>query len=308
MKRSLLYAALGAVTLFVLSLPSFAHAKLRVVTTTQDPAALTRAIGGERVSVVSLAKGDQDPHFLDAKPSYIMELNKADLVASIGLDMEIGYLPALLTGARNPGILPGQPGHLDLSTVITPMDVKPTADRSQGDVHPSGNPHYWLAPENGRLMARAIAARLAQLDPDGKDAYAANLAAFERELDAKKEEWAVKLAPLRGKPIVTFHASWTYFVNAYGIEVIAYVEPKPGIPPTARHSVDVIRAMEARGAKIILMEVFYDARAASLITRKVPGAKVVRVANSVGGVDGVKTYIDLIDHVVSKLAAAAAGG
>lgn len=292
-------------TFVALLAPAMAHAaKLRVVTTTQDPAALTRAIGGDRVSVTALAKGYQDPHFLDAKPSYMLELNRADLVECIGLELELGYLPSLLTGARNPKILPGQPGYLDLSTAITPLDVKATADRAHGDIHPQGNPHYWLDPENGRKMARAIAQRLGELDAAGKDVFAANLAAFEKELDAREAVWTARMAPLKDKPIVTFHASWTYFEKAYGLRVAAYVEPKPGIPPSANHTVDVIEKMKSSSAKILLVENFYDARVPKLIAGKV-GGKVVQVPNSVGGDDGVKTYFDLFDKITQALADAA---
>ena len=301
MKRLPLFAALVAAIL-----PGIAHAKkLRVVTTTQDPAAITRAIGGERVSVTPLAKGYQDPHFLDAKPSYMLELHRADLVEAIGLDLEVGYLSSLLSGARNPKILPGQPGFLDLSTAVTPLEVSASADRAQGDIHPSGNPHYWLDPENGRKMAKAIAGRLTALDPDGKEVFAANLAAFEKELDARLLVWKKRLAPLEGKPIVTFHSSWPYFARAFGIEVVAFVEPKPGIPPSANHTVEVIKRMEADGVKILLIENFYDARVPKLIASKTSGV-VVQVPNSVAGADGVTTYFDLFDSITKSLAEAAA--
>lgn len=301
MKRVSFFAVLATAIL-----PGIAHAKLRVVTTTQDPAAITRAVGGDRVSVTPLAKGYQDPHFLDAKPSYMLELNRADLVEAIGLELEIGYLPSLLSGARNPKILPGQPGFLDLSTAITPLEVSATADRSQGDIHPSGNPHYWLDPENGRKMARAIAERLTALDPAGKDAFAANLAAFEKDLDARLLVWNERMAPLKGKPIVTFHASWPYFARAFGIDVVAFVEPKPGIPPSANHTVEVIQRMQAGKVKILLIENFYDARVPKLIASKVSGT-VVKVPNSVGGDETVKTYFDLFDHITKALAEAATG-
>jgi zinc/manganese transport system substrate-binding protein len=299
MKRISFFAALA-----VALLPHIAHAKLRVVTTTQDPAAITRAIGGDRVSVTPLAKGYQDPHFLDAKPSYMLELNRADLVEAIGLELEIGYLPSLLAGARNPKVLPGQPGFLDLSTAITPLEVKPTADRSQGDIHPSGNPHYWLDPENGRKMAAAIAERLTALDASGKDVFTANLAAFNTELDARMLVWKDRMAPLKGKPIVTFHASWPYFARAFGVEVVAFVEPKPGIPPSANHTVEVIKRMQADNVKILLIENFYDARVPKLIASKVSGS-VVQVPNSVAGEDKVKTYFDLFDRITNALAEAA---
>lgn len=278
--------------------------KLNVVTTTQDPAALTRAIGGDRVNVKALAKGFQDPHFLDAKPTYMVDLNKADLFMVIGLDLEAGYAPNLIAGAHNDKIAPGQPGYLDLSTTVTPLEVVPVADRGQGDIHPAGNPHYWLDPENGRLMARGIAARLGQLDPEGKATYAANLAAFEKTLTAKEQEWSTRMAKLSGQPVITYHRSWSYFAARYKLAVADFVEPKPGIPPTPNHTLELIKLVQSKGIKVIVMEVFYDKRFPELIASK-SSAKVAAVPNSVGGTDKVVTYFDLFDTIVNTIATAA---
>lgn len=281
-----------------------AEAKLKVVTTTQDPAALTEAIGGDRVSVTALCKGYQDPHFLDAKPSFMVDLNRADLVESIGLELEVGYLPSLLAGARNNKLAPGQPGNLDLSQFITPLEVVAVADRGQGDIHPGGNPHYWLDPENARLMARGIAQRLSQLDPEGAATFQANLASFEAQLTAKEAEWAASLAPLSGKAIVTYHASWTYFAARYGLKVAAFVEPKPGIPPTPAHTLELMSLIPAQGVPLILMESFYDRRVPDVIAEKT-GVRVVSVPNSVNGDEGVDTYFKLMDRIVSDIVKAA---
>ena len=286
----------------LLAAPAFA--KLNVVTTTQDLGAITKAIGRDHIEVASLCKGYQDPHFIDAKPSYMLAINKADLVEAIGLDLEIGWLPPLLTGARNPRVLPGNPGFLDASTLIQPLDVVANADRSAGDVHPRGNPHYWLDPENGRAIARGIAQRLAELDPGGAATYAANLKTFESILDAREIEWATAMAPLAGKPIVAFHKSWTYFANRYQLDVVAFVEPKPGSQPTAQHTVDVIQIVRAKNVKVILMENFYDRRSPDQIASH-SDAKVVFVPNSVNGDEKVKTYFDLIDAVVAGITTAA---
>lgn len=280
-----------------------ALAKLNVVTTTQDPAAITRAIGGDRVNVKALAKGYQDPHFVDAKPTYMVDLNRADLFEIIGLDLEIGYAPSLITGAHNDKIKPGQPGYLDLSQFIHPLEVVAAADRGQGDIHPAGNPHYWLDPENGRLMARGIAARLTELDPEGKAAYSANLAAFEKTLTAKEDEWAKKLARLSGQPVITYHRSWSYFANRYKLAVVEFVEPKPGIPPTPGHTLELIKLVQSRGIKLILMELFYDKRYPELIASKTP-VKIAAVPNSVGGTEQVRTYFELFDAIVGAVSAA----
>jgi ABC-type Zn uptake system ZnuABC Zn-binding protein ZnuA len=291
--------------LAVLGVASPALAKLSIVSTTEDPAALARAIGGERVEVIALAKGFQDPHFLEAKPSYMVRLHQADLVLAVGLDLEAGYLGAILAGAHNDRIAPGQKGFLDLGTVIVPLEVLGEADRSQGDVHPNGNPHYWLDPENGRLMARAIAARLTELDSVGQSVYAANLATFEKALTAKETEWQQRLAVLSGQAIVTFHRSWSYFAKRYNLNVVDFIEPKPGIPPTPAHTLEVIKTIRERGVKIILLETFYDRRVADFIAQKT-GARVVAAANSVAGDDKVVTYFDLFDHIVAGLAPATA--
>ena len=283
-----------------------AQARLSVVTTTQDPAALVRAVGGDRVEVKALCKGFQDPHFLDAKPTFMVALNRADLFVVIGLDLEIGYAPSLISGSHNERIAPGQPGYLDLSQFIHPLEVIPVADRGQGDIHPNGNPHYWLDPENGRLMARGIAARLGELDPEGKAAYAKNLAAFEQALTAKEADWAARMKPLSGQPLVTFHKSWTYFNKRYNLEEAGTIEPKPGIPPTAQHTLEVIKLVEARKVKILLMENFYDRRMPDLIASKT-SAKVVQVPNSVGGEESVKTYFELFDRIVGSIETALRG-
>lgn len=282
-----------------------AAAKLNIVSTTEDPAAIARAIGGDRVDVAALAKGFQDPHFLEAKPSYMVRLNRADLVMVIGLELEAGYLSAILAGAHNDRIMPGQKGFLDLGGVIQPLEVASGADRSQGDIHPSGNPHYWLDPENGRLMARAIAARLSDLDTAGKATYAANLAAFENALSLHEVEWQKRMLPLSGQAIVTFHRSWSYFAKRYNLAVVDFIEPKPGIPPTPAHTLEVIKTVQARSVKVILMETFYDRRVADFIADKTH-AHVVAVASSVGGDDKVTSYIDLFDTITNSLAQALA--
>ncbi len=284
-----------------------AHAKLNIVATTQDPAAIANAIGGDRVSVTALCKGRQDPHFLDAKPSFMLAINHADLVMAIGLEFEIGWLPALLTGARNPAVAPGSPGFLDLSSLIVPLDVSSGADRSLGDVHPLGNPHYWLDPENGRAMAKGIASRLTALDPSGAATYAANLKTFETTLDAKEQRWSAAMAPLAGTPIVTFHKSWPYFAKRYQLNVVDFVEPKAGSQPTAQHTVAVIQTVLQKNVKVILMENYYDRRSPDQIAEH-SKAKVVFVPAMVAGDDKIVTYFDLFDAIVAGVSTAAAGG
>jgi len=286
--------------LFLLNLPVAAAKKLNVVTTIEDAAAITRAIGGERVKVTALAKGYQDPHYIDAKPSYMLLLNRAVLVEIVGLDLEIGYLPGLLEGARNARIQVGQTGHLDLSGVITPLGTKGVADRARGDIHPSGNPHYWLDPENGRLMARAIADRLTLLDPEGQALFRTNLSHFEKTLDEKMVEWSDRSSSFASSPIITYHSSWDYFAARFHLQVVGHVEAKPGVPPSPSHTVELIRLAQSKQVPVILMESFYDQRIPQLIASKT-GAKVVAVPNSVGGEKSVVTYFDLFDTIIGAL-------
>jgi zinc/manganese transport system substrate-binding protein len=283
-----------------------ALAALRIVSTTQDPASIAKAIGGDRVEVKALAKGFQDPHFLDAKPTFMVELNRAQLLLAVGLDLEAGYLGALISGSHNDKLAVGSPGFLDCSSFITPLEVVAQADRSQGDIHPAGNPHYWLDPENGRLMARGIAQRLTELDPEGKAAYAAGLAAFEKKLTDKEAEWAKAMAPLAKANVVTYHKSWTYFAKRYRLEVLDFVEPKPGIPPTPQHTLEIIKLALAKNVRLVLMENFYDVRPARLIESKTK-AKVAVVPNSVGGVDEAKDYFSLFDTIIGNIVKATAG-
>jgi ABC-type Zn uptake system ZnuABC Zn-binding protein ZnuA len=317
-------------------------AKLRVLTTTSDLASLAEAVGGQLVEVQSLAKGRQDPHFIDAKPSHMLEAHRADLFIRIGLDLEIGYEPLILQGARNPKILVNARGHLDASEGILPLEVpRGDVDRSLGDVHPKGNPHYWLDPGNGRIIAGTIARRLAALDPANAAAYEQHLQAFHSALDramfgpdltaqvpsgalwehqsrgdlldwlrglGKAEAlsgWTGRMAPCRGARLVTFHRSFAYFARAFGLEVIDQLEPKPGIPPSPSHLADVIRKMQAQQVRVILQEPYYDPKASRLIAAKT-GAVVVTVSNSVGGDERIADYIGLLDQMVNQVSAALA--
>jgi zinc/manganese transport system substrate-binding protein len=287
----------------LVGLPAAAGAKVRVVTTLQDFAALATAVGGDRVETFALAKGYQDPHFVDAKPSFVLQLSKADLVIAAGLELEIGYLPPLLDQSRNAKIRPGGPGYLDASAGCEILQ-RPTAQvtRAMGDVHPYGNPHYWTDPENGRVIARAIAARLAQLDPAGKAAYTANLAAFEQRLTAKEKEWQAKMAPYAGTQVVTFHESWPNFAKRFQLQVVGNVEPKPGIPPSPTHTLEIINLITAQKVPMILVEPYFDLKTPKFIGGKT-GAAVVVLYPSVGGVPAIPDYLSLFDKNLDAIVA-----
>jgi zinc/manganese transport system substrate-binding protein len=293
---------LAALAALLALAPAAAEARLRVVSSIATLGSLAREVGGERIQVESLAKGYQDPHFVEPKPSLMLVLNRADLVLYVGLDLEIGWLPPLLLGARNPRIQAGEPGNLDCSQAIPLLDLPTTkVDRSMGDVHPQGNPHYWLPPANAKLVARAIAARLTQLDPDGKEAYAGNLASFEGRVGLKEREWVPLLVQLRGTKVATYHKSWSYVSKWLGLVEVGYVEPKPGIPPDPSHLAQLIATLQREGAKLLLVEDFYNLQISRLVAQKA-GARLLELPTDVGAVPEVTDWFQLADLVVRRLA------
>jgi ABC-type Zn uptake system ZnuABC Zn-binding protein ZnuA len=303
--RLLAAAGLAAFAgLAALAGPAAAAAKVRVVTSLQDFASITAAIGGDRVDTFALAKGYQDPHFVDAKPSFVLQLSRANLLEVAGLELEIGYLPPLIDQSRNNAIHPGSPGYLDLSSGCDILQ-RPTqvVTRAMGDVHPYGNPHYWTDPENGRVMARAIAARLAELDPAGAAAFSKNLAAFEARLTAKEKEWDAKMAPYAGTRVVTFHESWPNFAKHFKLAIVGTVEPKPGIPPTPSHTLDIINLILAQKVPVILVEPYFDHKTPNYIAQKT-GAKVLLFYPSVGGIPAITDYFALFDTDVDAFVTA----
>ena len=304
MKKAL--AVLGAALAFAFSTPAFA-ARLNVVSTLQDFASIADSIGGNRVETYALAKGYQDPHFVEAKPSFIVRLSRADLLIAAGLELEIGYLPPLIDQSRNARIHPGNPGYLDASTGCDILQ-RPTGQvtRAMGDVHPYGNPHYWTDPDNGRIIARTIAARLAELDPAGKATFDANLAAFETKLAAKEKEWDATMAPYAGTKIVTFHDSWPNFAKHFKLVVAGHVEPKPGIPPSPSHTLEIINLIQSQKIPVILIEPYFDSKTPKSIAEKT-GAAVVIFYPSVGGSPEIKDYFALFDRNVGAFVAALKG-
>ncbi len=291
----------------VLGLAVPAHAALRIVTSLSDLASIADTIGGDRVDTFALAKGYQDPHFVDPKPSFLIKLSKADLLIVAGLELEIGYLPPLIDQSRNPAIRPGNQGYLDASVGCDVLN-KPTGQvtRALGDVHPYGNPHYWTDPENGRVIARAIAAKLTELDPAGTSVFAANLTAFEVRLDQREKVWEAKLAPFAGTEVVTFHESWPNFAKRFKLEIVGTVEPKPGIPPSPSHTLELINLITAKKVPVILVEPYFDIKTPRFIADKT-GAKVLTFYPSVGGTPEIKDYIGLFDYDVDALATALGG-
>ena len=335
MIRILLLAALAV------SLATAANANLKIVTTTTDLASIAKYVGGDKVSVSSIVKPNQDPHFVDAKPSYMLMSRDADLFIVVGMSLEIGYQNPIIDGSRNSKIRVGSPGFLDVSAKVHKLEV-PTGKvtRAQGDVHPEGNPHYWTGPYNARLIAEEIADRLGQLDATNADYYDKRAKEFVSEVNAhmfgeevvkklgsgnawtlqqsgklkdtlekrgiKAGGWVGKLLPYQGRQIVTYHDSWPYFADAFNLKVLDELEPKPGIPPSPGHVAEVISEMQKSSAKVVLMEPYYDRKPADRVAKET-GATVVDVPNSVGGSDNTGDYFALIDNIVNEVSKAMGG-
>jgi len=317
--------------------PAECEAKLRILTTHTVLKSLAGEVGGEHVSVTSLATGKEDPHAITAKPSYMVDARKADLFIKLGMEMEIGYEQLVIDGSRNSKIRFQQPGYLDASLEALRLEVPQTkVDRSMGDVHPLGNPHYWLDPYNGRRIAKSIADKLEELDPAHASDYQRRCADFEKRLDLamfgedlvnrvggdrlwsleaagqleaflQKEGlqdsaggWYRQMRPLRNTEMITYHRSWTYFANRFGLKIVGELEPKPGIPPSPGHLRHIIATAQSGDAEMILMEPYYDRKAADFVAQKT-GLRVVEVANAVGGQPGVTDYFTLIGNVIHKL-------
>jgi len=278
-----------------------AFAAIKVITTTEDLAALVTEIGGNKVTVESLAKGYQDPHFVEAKPSFIIKLHSADLLVVVGRELEIAWLPPLITQSRNAAIQPGSGGYLDASQTARILDI-PTGliTRAMGDVHPSGNPHYWLDPNNGRLMAKAIQNKLSNMSRADAAYFGQRYDDFDKRLAEAEKRWKAAMAPYKGLKVVTYHRSWPNFADAFGLDVIGYVEPKPGIPPSPAHTLDLQQEMKAKNVKILLVEPYFDLKTPNAIGRDT-GAKVLVMPPSVGGVKEATNYIQLFDYDINLL-------
>jgi ABC-type Zn uptake system ZnuABC Zn-binding protein ZnuA len=277
--------------------------KLNVMASTEDLAAIAREVAGDRADVDSIAKGYQDPHFVEAKPSFILKLQKADLLIVVGRELEIGWLPPLIQQSRNSKIQPGAAGYLDASLNAHILEIpQGQITRAMGDVHPQGNPHYWLDPDNGRLIAQAIKDKFSQMAPADAAYFAQRYADFDRRLTEAQKRWDAAMAPFKGAKIVTYHRSWPNFVDHFGLNVIGYVEPKPGIPPSPSHTIDLIREMKAQQVKVILVEPYWDLRTPQAIARDA-GGEVLVMPPSVGGVPEAKDYIALFDFDVNLLVA-----
>lgn len=278
-----------------------AGGKLNVVATTPDLAALASEVGGDRVNVQAIARGYQDPHYVEAKPSFLLNLRRADLLLAVGLELEAGWLPPLLNQCGNPRIQPSAPGFFDASKAAEILEIPAgPVSRAMGDVHPQGNPHYWLDPRNGARIAGALAQKLAEHSPGDSGYFQGRLADFRRRLDAAERRWDEAMKPWRGRKVVTYHRSWPNFTARFGLQVADYVEPRPGIPPSPGHLVQLMAMMKREGIKVILVEPYFDLKTPQSVARET-GAQVVVLMPSVGGNAETGDYLKLFDYDVDQL-------
>ncbi|HKT81733.1 MAG TPA: metal ABC transporter substrate-binding protein [Vicinamibacterales bacterium] len=301
---SLATIALSVLLFALTTRTGHAQTKLNVVASTEDLASIAREVGGDRIAIEAIARGYQDPHFVEAKPSFILRLQRADLLIVVGRELEIGWLPPLIQQSRNAKIQPGANGYLDSSLHARILDI-PTGQitRAMGDVHPQGNPHFWLDPENGKIVAKDIADKLSQLSPTDRAYFEQRLADFTKRLDDAEKRWLTTMAPYKGMKVVTYHRSFPNFADRFGLDVIGYVEPRPGIPPTPQHTLDLTNEMKRQSVKLILVEPYFDLKTPNALSRST-GAKVLVMPPSVGGTKEITDYFKLFDYDVNLLVSA----
>ena len=278
-----------------------ADSKIRIMTATTDLASLAQEIGGDKVDVEAVARGYQDPHFVDPKPSFLLKLSKAELLIVVGLELEIGWLPPLITQSSNPRIQVGAPGYFDASRFARILEL-PTGQvtRAEGDVHPLGNPHYWLDPDNGLRIAKGIQNKISEMRPNDAAYFAERYDAFAQRLKQSDQQWQAQMKPYAGRKVVTYHRSWPNFAEHFGLNVVGYVEPRPGIPPSPQHTVELIGQMKRDAVKVIMVEPYFDLKTPNSIARDT-GAVVVVLMPSVGGEKEITDYFKLFDYDIAKL-------
>lgn len=287
----------------LISLNSFAA--LKIVTTTTDLEAIVKAVGGNEVNVLSIGKGTQDAHTIEAKPSFMVKMRDADLVISQGLELEDAWLNPLLTGARNPKIHKNEKGYLELGEKLNPLEVMHgEISRAEGDVHPSGNPHFQLDPNRLAKSAVLVAEKLSELDPTHTNMFQENAKKFESNMLSKLSEWKKRIAASGINEFVSFHKNFAYFCNTFNLKCSLQLEPKPGIPPTASHLMNVISEIKSRNIKLVLIENYFDDSVSGKIKQSTPNVKIARVPISVLGEPEIKTNFDLIENLVKTIESA----
>ena len=284
-----------------------AQARLNVVCTTPDLASIAKEVGGDKIELTTLARPTEDPHFVDAKPSFIVKLNKADALVHGGAELESGWLRPLLDGARNAQIVSAAKGDVRCCEGVQMLEVPTALDRSQGDIHAAGNPHFLVDPENAKIVAHHLADAFAKIDSANRAWYEANAKKFIAVLESKLIEWQKRLEPFKGQHLVAYHNSWPYFANRFGLKIELFLEPKPGIPPSPAHLAGVMARIKEQNARVIIVDPYLNRKTAETVARQT-GATVVNVAQFPGGVKGTEgNYLALMDYLVNALATALEG-
>src|SRR4030095_12446403 len=291
---------ISILSFFLFCISSVFAGTIKIVTTTSDMKSIAELIGGNKVSVSSIATGYQNPHFVDPKPRYIINLTKADLFVTVGLDLETGWSPQLLLSSRNTKIQKGAAGYVDASEGVNLLQVPTAANRAEGDIHIYGNPHYWLDPINGKTIARNIANGLERVDPANKSFYEANLVAFNNKIDTKLKEWQGKVAAYKGSKIIAYHNEWVYFETRFGLQIVDFMEPKPGIPPTPSQLVKVIKEVTTNKIRVIISSPYFTTSSSDVVSKQT-GAKELTLATSVGAFPSIKNYFDLFDYDINQV-------
>lgn len=280
-----------------------AIAKIDVVATSTDLGDIAKAVGGSKVSVSTLMLGTQNPHAVEPRPSQVVKLRNADVVVRIGMDLDM-WADSLIEAARNSKIGRSGKGYIDASANIKKLEVpKGKIDGSHGDIHVYGNPHYWLDPENAKVVAFTILAGLKRVSPSDADYFQKNYKTFADKIDGKMPGWKAQLAPCKGEKVVTYHKTWIYFLRRFGLTEFDNVEPKPGIPPSPSHISGLISSMKREKVKLVLTEPFYSRKYSDMLARET-GATVVAVPASIGGAKGIDNYFELMDKITSEVARA----
>lgn len=296
MKKSITFLLLFV----LLSFNKIATAQIQVVTTIPDLASITKHVGGDEVEVFSIAKGYQNAHFVDPKPSYIVRLSRADMFITVGLDLEIGWAPQLVQSSRNSKIQRGNPGYVDASEGISLLQVPTSTSREEGDIHIYGNPHYWLDPIRGKQIAQNIYNHLIEIAPENQDLFSKNLQAFQSRVDRKMEKWQALMEPYKGTGIIAYHNEWVYFEERFGLEIVDFLEPKPGIPPTPSQLVTVINKIKGQNIPVIINSPYYSSKSPEVVARNT-NAEVVVLSTMTGGLEPIEDYFDLFDYNIKTL-------
>lgn len=289
-----------ALVLVLTGLSSIASAQVQVVTTLPDLASITRYVGGDHVEVFSIAKGYQNPHFVDPKPSFIVKLTRADMYVTVGLDLEKGWAPQLVESSRNSKIQRGNPGYVDASEGISLLQVPSTINPEEGDIHIYGNPHYWLDPLRGKQIAETIYNHLAEISPENEADFAKNLESFKNTIDEKMEEWQQKMEPFKGTTIIAYHNEWVYFEERFGLEIADFLEPKPGIPPTPSQLVTVIDKVKSQNIPVLINSPYFSSKSPNVVARNT-NIELAQLSTMTGGYDEIENYIDLFDYNINTM-------